>query len=88
VFATIDASGEVSLWNLNADVEIPISREHISDHGLNCLQWSPDGKRLIVGDTEGVLYLIELPESVCCWHQPLTKQQHQCNTTANRFACV
>jgi len=74
VFATGDATGEITLWNLNVDVEVPIAKEKISDHGINCLNWSPDGKRLVVGDTEGILYLIELPETVRrCLYQSLSR---------------
>eukprot|EP00300_Choanocystis_sp_HF-7_P013809 c18456_g1_i1.p1 GENE.c18456_g1_i1~~c18456_g1_i1.p1 ORF type:complete len:639 (-),score=178.96 c18456_g1_i1:85-2001(-) len=56
VFATGDAAGQLSLWNLAADMDAPVERTDLSS-GINRIRWALDGKRLAVGTSQGVVNL-------------------------------
>ena len=72
VFASIDGAGMVHLWDLNADMEQAVETVDVTkDNGVEdesarssvplCrLHWSADGKRLVVGDEEGNVRVLEL----------------------------
>lgn len=58
VFSTVDGEGHVDLWNLNANLESPVSRcENPNQRklALNRCHWSIDGRKLVTGDSEGTL---------------------------------
>eukprot|EP00694_Reclinomonas_americana_P002475 EC788001.1.p1 GENE.EC788001.1~~EC788001.1.p1 ORF type:complete len:143 (+),score=38.79 EC788001.1:51-431(+) len=55
VFAAGDGTGTLTLWNLNEDTEVPYASIQIGDKALNRLRWSHDGRRLAVGDSQGVV---------------------------------
>jgi len=57
VFASCDGDGYVDVWDLNRDNEAPVARKHTGQKALNCLRWSIDGKKIITGDSDGVLNL-------------------------------
>ena len=61
VFATVDASGVLSVWNILESMETPIGRVDVCP-GKACtnLSWSEDGKSIIVGDTLGDVTLWEV----------------------------
>ncbi|OQS07255.1 cytoplasmic dynein intermediate chain [Thraustotheca clavata] len=64
LFCTADGSGKVSLWNISQDSEIPVADIKVSDRALNKVRWTPDGKRLIIGDSAGDTYVYELPSDI------------------------
>eukprot|EP01060_Flectonema_neradi_P033485 TRINITY_DN563_c1_g2_i2.p1 TRINITY_DN563_c1_g2~~TRINITY_DN563_c1_g2_i2.p1 ORF type:complete len:611 (+),score=124.11 TRINITY_DN563_c1_g2_i2:59-1891(+) len=61
VFATVDASGCLSVWNILESMETPIGHVDVCP-GKACtnLSWSEDGKSIIVGDTLGDVTLFEV----------------------------
>ncbi|NP_001360494.1 WD_REPEATS_REGION domain-containing protein [Caenorhabditis elegans] len=68
VFASIDADGNIFVWNLNEDVEGPVARLRAGAEGesvyMNRLIWSPDGKHVFVGDDEGRVHMYDVRESL------------------------
>eukprot|EP00009_Paramoeba_aestuarina_P007106 CAMPEP_0201508566 /NCGR_PEP_ID=MMETSP0161_2-20130828/1896_1 /ASSEMBLY_ACC=CAM_ASM_000251 /TAXON_ID=180227 /ORGANISM="Neoparamoeba aestuarina, Strain SoJaBio B1-5/56/2" /LENGTH=604 /DNA_ID=CAMNT_0047903279 /DNA_START=64 /DNA_END=1881 /DNA_ORIENTATION=- len=51
VFASVDGSGFLSMWNLNANTEIPVAKEQLSPQALSCLSFDKSGEKLFVGTT-------------------------------------
>ncbi|CAB3405911.1 unnamed protein product [Caenorhabditis bovis] len=67
VFASIDADGNLFVWNLNEDVEGPVARLRPGEGEsayMNKLVWSPDGKRVCVGDDDGRVLMYDVRESM------------------------
>ncbi|KAA8916528.1 hypothetical protein TRICI_001391 [Trichomonascus ciferrii] len=68
VFANVDGTGHVELWDLSRDMEIPISRIKPSTNSdaylnrpLNKIAWRrPDGSRLAVGGLDGVVTVFDV----------------------------
>lgn len=73
VFASVNNSGYVDIWNINQNKEMPVvrwpeeneqeklnSRKEQSHAPLNCLRWSADGRRLITGDALGKVTLFQV----------------------------
>jgi len=57
-FAAVDGEGHVDLWNLNRSTECATVRcEHPNQrkNALNHCRWSIDGRKLVTGDSEGML---------------------------------
>jgi len=64
LFATVDGTGTLDLWNLNEETEIPVIKTKVADRALNKVQWNSDGKKLLTGDSTGTLYIYDTSE-VC-----------------------
>lgn len=64
LFAVADSSGRVSLWNVLKDVEVAAVSDKISEHSLNKIRWSLDGKNIIFGDASGKSYIYEVPSDI------------------------
>jgi dynein intermediate chain len=64
LFAVADSSGNVGIWNILKDVEVPAVSEKISEKSLNKVRWSADGKSVITGDADGKSYIYEVPSDV------------------------
>jgi len=62
VFATVDGTGSLDLWNLNEETDIPILKTAVSQKALNRLRWSADGKKIVTGDSLGFLYVYDIGE--------------------------
>ncbi|KAL6078661.1 Cytoplasmic dynein 1 intermediate chain 2 [Balamuthia mandrillaris] len=62
LFASVDGTGSLLLWNLNEDTEAPVVRQPIGSRSLNCLCWTHSGKKIAVGDSAGVLSILDLGE--------------------------
>jgi hypothetical protein len=54
VFAACDGNGNLDLWNLNNDLEVPAVRTCVDpDRALNRCRWSKDGRQIATGDSVG-----------------------------------
>lgn len=67
VFADVDGSGYLDIWNLNLDVEFPLARikptgsDSYLSRPLNKLAWSkPNGSRIAVGGLDGVVTVFDV----------------------------
>merc|ERR1711865_110535 len=64
VFASVDGSGTLSVWNLNEDYEMPRAQVQMSPHAMNRLQWSADGMHIITGNTQGQVFVYDVAQEV------------------------
>ncbi len=70
VFASIDCTGRLDLWNLCVDSELPIASVNINNGGggngaLNKLSWSKINPcELAIGDDQGRVYVYTLNEKL------------------------
>jgi len=62
LFATVDGSGNLDLWNLNEETEVPIIKTNVGPRALNQIKWSADGKKILTGDSAGALYIYNTGE--------------------------
>ncbi|KAJ3184802.1 hypothetical protein HDU85_001481 [Gaertneriomyces sp. JEL0708] len=61
VFGCVDASGRVDVYDLNQDVEVPISSISVgSGKSLNKLAWDKEGRKTAVGASDGYIYVYDL----------------------------
>ncbi|OCK96971.1 WD40 repeat-like protein [Cenococcum geophilum 1.58] len=69
VFALVDGAGSLEVWDVNADVEVPVAKTNPSDRrggsfmarSLNKLAWERnEGKRVAVGGMDGVVTVLEV----------------------------
>lgn len=64
LFACVDGTGRLDLWNLINDAEVPTASLLIdSSPALNKMRWSPNGHQIAVGDDQGKISLIDVNES-------------------------
>lgn len=65
VFASVDGSGKLDLWNLNKDTELPSASIDIDNgmRALNKLKWSRKGTEIAVGDDHGHISIFEISDS-------------------------
>jgi dynein intermediate chain len=64
LFAVADGSGNISLWNLLKDTEVPVVSTKVAQKALNKIRWSADGKSVIIGDATGTAFVFEVPSEV------------------------
>uniref|UniRef100_A0A1I7XV41 WD_REPEATS_REGION domain-containing protein n=1 Tax=Heterorhabditis bacteriophora TaxID=37862 RepID=A0A1I7XV41_HETBA len=66
VFTSIDAEGNLFLWNLNEDIEGPVSRiSSDQEEGfLKKICWADNGQHICVGDDKGNVKLYDVHESM------------------------
>lgn len=64
LFATVDGTGRLLIWNLNQDSELPFFEKQVVNHSLSKLRWSPDGRRIAVGDSLGHTYIYEIDKEI------------------------
>lgn len=57
VFSAVDAEGRLSVWNLNADTELPVKTLTVSPKGLNKVRWNKDGSKTAVASLDGTVYV-------------------------------
>ncbi|KXS13615.1 WD40 repeat-like protein [Gonapodya prolifera JEL478] len=61
VFATADGSGRLDLYNLNAELEVPVMSAHVGQgRALNKVDWSRDGKSVATGGVDGRVSVFEV----------------------------
>lgn len=64
LFACVDGTGRLDLWNLINDAEVPTASFLLdSSPALNKMRWSPNGHQIAVGDDQGKISLIDVNES-------------------------
>jgi WD40 repeat protein len=79
IFATITSSGLVVLWNICKSISEPVETLQITNtyinsattnnhtqqphSALNKFAWSSDGRMILVGDSRGIVHLVEINES-------------------------
>lgn len=83
LFASVDGSGRLDLWNLNQDTEVP-SASVIVDGApaLNRVSWTPSGLHLTIGDDSGKLYVYDVAENVA---QPTRDEWSRFSGTLNEL---
>jgi dynein intermediate chain len=64
LFATVDGSGHLDVWNIVRDMETPLRMVVAQDTALNTLRWSADGRRIAVGDSKGSVYVFTLSQDL------------------------
>ncbi|KAL1405096.1 hypothetical protein Q8F55_008719 [Vanrija albida] len=66
MFGTVDGTGKFDLWNLNADVEVPIVSTPVSNRALNKLAWdrTPLARKVGLGGSDGKVYVYEVAEKL------------------------
>lgn len=83
LFASVDGSGRIDLWNLNQDTEVPsVSIMVDGSPALNRVSWMPNGLYLTVGDDNGKLYIYDVAENFA---QPSRDEWSRFNYTLNEL---
>uniref|UniRef100_A0AAQ5ZD36 Dynein, cytoplasmic 1, intermediate chain 2b n=1 Tax=Amphiprion ocellaris TaxID=80972 RepID=A0AAQ5ZD36_AMPOC len=66
LFACVDLSGRLDLWNLNNDTEVPTASVCVDGApALNRVRWSHTGKEIATGDSEGQVQVYDVGEQIC-----------------------
>lgn len=64
LFAAVDGSGRLDLWNLNQDTEVPAASIQVEGNpALNKVSWTPSGLHVTVGDNQGKIWVYDVAES-------------------------
>jgi len=68
VFATVDGTGRLDIWNLNNDTEV--STASVVTEGppaaLNRVSWTPSGLHVCAGDDAGKIWVYDVGEALAC----------------------
>ncbi|XP_017066958.1 cytoplasmic dynein 1 intermediate chain isoform X12 [Drosophila eugracilis] len=65
LFAAVDGSGRLDLWNLNQDTEVPTASVVVAGApALNRVSWTPSGLHVCIGDEAGKLYVYDVAENL------------------------
>ncbi|XP_069504651.1 cytoplasmic dynein 1 intermediate chain 1 isoform X2 [Ambystoma mexicanum] len=63
LFACVDGMGRLDLWDLNNDTEVPTASVAVEGaSALNRVRWSPSGKEVAVGDSDGHVSIYDVGE--------------------------
>ncbi|CAG8196613.1 unnamed protein product [Penicillium salamii] len=73
VFSLVDGAGNVEVWDLASDTEVPVAREvadnthgNIMSRSLNKVAWDErEGRRLATGGLNGVVTVYEVGKGLC-----------------------
>ncbi|XP_038127078.1 dynein, cytoplasmic 1, intermediate chain 2a-like isoform X2 [Cyprinodon tularosa] len=66
LFACVDLSGRLDLWNLNNDTEVPTASVCVEGSpALNRVRWSHSGKEIATGDSDGQVQIYDVGEQIC-----------------------
>lgn len=86
LFATVDGSGKLDIWNLNQDIELPIITIPVADApGLNRISWSPNGSQLTLGDEGGNAYVYDVADNIA---QPRVDEWARFSTTIENIMAM
>ncbi|XP_008206509.1 cytoplasmic dynein 1 intermediate chain isoform X5 [Nasonia vitripennis] len=89
VFAAVDDSGRLDLWNLNQDTEVPTASVIVDGcPALNRVSWTPSGLHVTVGDDSGKIWVYDVAEHLAHprmdeWNKFLYCQQDFKNNKAD-----
>ncbi|KAL0268610.1 UNVERIFIED_CONTAM: hypothetical protein PYX00_010474 [Menopon gallinae] len=65
VFASVDGTGKLDLWNLNQDTEVPTAGVVVDGTpALNRVSWAPGGQYVTAGDYLGKIWVYEVGEAL------------------------
>ncbi|XP_077524547.1 cytoplasmic dynein 1 intermediate chain 2-like isoform X6 [Amblyomma americanum] len=65
LFACVDGTGRLDLWNLNNDTELPTVSEVVDGSpALNRVIWTPSGHQVVVGDDAGKVWVYDVGEQL------------------------
>ncbi|KAL1916352.1 uncharacterized protein VTP21DRAFT_5969 [Calcarisporiella thermophila] len=63
LFGSVDGSGNFDIWNLTADIEVPVVSTLVGNgKALNKLSWDRDGRKAAVGSSDGHVYVYDIGE--------------------------
>ncbi|XP_058486861.1 dynein, cytoplasmic 1, intermediate chain 2a-like isoform X1 [Solea solea] len=66
LFACVDLSGRLDLWNLNNDTEVPTASVCVEGSpALNRVRWAHTGKEIATGDSDGQVQVYDVGEQIC-----------------------
>lgn len=78
LFAAVDGSGRLDLWNLNQDTKVPTASIVVAGApALNRVSWTPSGLHVCIGDEAGKLYVYDVAENLA---QPSRDEWSRFNT--------
>ncbi|XP_046687442.1 cytoplasmic dynein 1 intermediate chain-like isoform X2 [Homalodisca vitripennis] len=89
LFAAVDATGRLDLWNLNNDTEVPTATAIVEgSRALNQVSWTPSGNQVTCGDDIGRIWLYDVGEQLCQprmddWNKMLVTLQELKNNQAD-----
>ncbi|XP_044010821.1 cytoplasmic dynein 1 intermediate chain isoform X3 [Aphidius gifuensis] len=89
LFAAVDDSGHLDLWNLNQDTEVPTASVVVDGcPALNRVSWTPSGLHVTVGDDTGKIWVYDVAENLAHprgdeWNKFLYTQQDLKNNKAD-----
>lgn len=63
LFATVALNGNVEIWDLSKSTAKPVVRHTFADKHFTTVQFSADGRRLLVGDDVGGVGVYEFGDS-------------------------
>lgn len=81
LFASVDGSGSLKVWNMNIDAEVPQRTIQACKHALNKLTFSNDGTRILTGSLQGEIQLYRLDNE---WSGAAIDRQEE-NNRFDRF---
>lgn len=65
LFATVDGTGRLDLWDLNQDTEVPTASAMVEGApALNRVSWTPSGLHVTVGDDMGKIWVYDVGEQL------------------------
>ncbi|XP_051479224.1 cytoplasmic dynein 1 intermediate chain 2 isoform X2 [Apus apus] len=65
LFACVDGTGRLDLWNLNNDTEVPTASITVEGNpALNRVRWTQSGREIAVGDSEGQIVIYDVGEQI------------------------
>ncbi|XP_013996367.2 dynein, cytoplasmic 1, intermediate chain 2a isoform X3 [Salmo salar] len=66
LFACVDGSARLDLWNLNNDTEVPSASVCVNGSpALNRVRWAHSGREIATGDSDGQVLVYDVGEQIC-----------------------
>lgn len=60
LFSSVNNEGYIDLWDLTADVEVPLVQHKVNKFAINKCKWNRDGSKILTGDSEGIVNVFDL----------------------------
>ena len=64
VFACVDGSGTLSVWNINQSTEDPVYQTQVSDQALNKVSWNKFGNKVSCAGIDGQVRVYDVSVEV------------------------